>query len=242
MPRPLGDLVDTVCEYLAAAEKADAATAAAAREGAQSQAKEKARVTMKAAKEAAAAAAHALDRAAAQHADVLDKHVAQLSRFVDKTPAGLLRYLHSQGLLPRKSTLSQVLEKLGVEASSPMEGVWDFLTPDGTPDDPFVMSYPRLFDCYHFFGDAAALRSLQESIRARPSKQRIAAPRFRITSFDGKTPARFCRRSLEGVVRIQQAGVGSHAEPVGNGERGESRKGAARSARGLERDLIQILL
>ena len=68
VPRPLGDLVDTVCEYLAAAEKADAATAAAAIEGAQPQAKEKARVTMKAAKEAAAVAELALDRAAAQHA------------------------------------------------------------------------------------------------------------------------------------------------------------------------------
>ena len=38
----------------------------------------------------------------------------------------------------------------------------------------------------------------------RIEQQQIAAPRFRITSFDGKTPARFCRRSLGGVVRIQQ--------------------------------------
>ena len=30
----------------------------------------------------------------------------------------------------------------------------------------------------------------------RIEQEQIPAPRFRITSFDGKTPARFCRRGL----------------------------------------------
>ena len=58
---------------------------------------------------------------------------------------------------------------------------------------------PRDFGAEPSSVQKAFLQELEEMIRIE--QEQIAAPRFRITSFDGKTPARFCRRSLEGVVR-----------------------------------------